>query len=273
MITGGTYQGDTGAPQMSAWPAYAPRLGAGLRNVRFANAGNSFNLGNIAGKLALPVGFGGLTPSIVPSARLPELAPTPAPFTQTPVPPAIDRRDLPPVKRQNWFDYWDQQALRPGPDWKDSLGGNVIRPDFIEAAKRGAGWAQAQGNIINQKENKSMDLGALITDLGSKFIDAKFAPPNPAFLPAAGAAAAAAAAAGAAGIGLPFVDVIPGMPDAKACGGRPVYKYHCGEYKWVYPKRRRRKALATQSDLRGLAALKGVLGQGKAFEVWIATHS
>ena len=118
-----------------------------------------------------------------------------------------------------------------------------------------------------------MDLGALITDLGSKFIDAKFAPSPAPFLPAAGAVGAAAAAAGALGVGLPFVDVIQGMPDARACGGRPVYKYHCGEYKWVYPKRRRRKALATQSDLRGLAALKGVLGQGKAFEVWIATHS
>ncbi len=262
MITGGTYQGDTGAPQMSAWPAYAPRLGAGLRNVRFANVGNSFNLGNIAGKLALPVGFGGLAPSIVPSARLPELAPTPAPFTQTPVPPAIDRRDLPPVKRQNWFDYWDEREQLT----------EVTLPKGWQAEIAGKGTI-GPPRIFPQTENKSMDLGALITDLGSKFIDAKFAPPNPAFLPAAGAAAAAAAAAGAAGIGLPFVDVIPGMPDARACGGRPVYKYHCGEYKWVYPKRRRRKALATQSDLRGLAALKGVLGQGKAFEVWIATHS
>ncbi len=254
---------------MSAWPAYAPRLGAGLRNVRFANVGNSFNLGNIAGKLALPVGFGGLAPSIVPSARLPELAPTPAPFAQTPIPPAIDRRDLPPVKRQNWFDYWEERdrpsSINLGKDWMSDPG-TIMDP-------WGSGGLPIVNATNNQKGNKSMDLGALITDLGSKFIDAKFAPPNPAFLPAAGAAAAAAAAAGAAGIGLPFVDVIPGMPDAKACGGRPVYKYHCGEYKWVYPKRRRRKALATQSDLRGLAALKGVLGQGKAFEVWIATHS
>jgi hypothetical protein len=124
--------------------------------------------------------------------------------------------------------------------------------------------------------SKSMDLGALISDLGSQYITAKYAPtpfmPPP--IPAGPAIAAGVGAAAASmGVGLPFVDVIPGMPDAKACGGRPVYKYHCGEYKWVYPKRRRRKALATQSDLRGLAALKGVLGQGKAFEVWIATHS
>ena len=38
-------------------------------------------------------------------------------------------------------------------------------------------------------------------------------------------------------------------------------------------RRRRRKMLATPSDLKQLAALKGVLGQGKAFETWIATRS
>ena len=38
-------------------------------------------------------------------------------------------------------------------------------------------------------------------------------------------------------------------------------------------ERRRRKMLATPSDLKQLAALKGVLGQGKAFETWIATRS
>ena len=38
-------------------------------------------------------------------------------------------------------------------------------------------------------------------------------------------------------------------------------------------RRRRRRRLATLSDIRDLAALKAVLGQGKAFETWIATHS
>ncbi len=56
-------------------------------------------------------------------------------------------------------------------------------------------------------------------------------------------------------------------------GGAPVFKSVCGVYKWVYPKRRRRKALATKGDLKDLAALKGILGGGKSFETWIATHS
>lgn len=37
--------------------------------------------------------------------------------------------------------------------------------------------------------------------------------------------------------------------------------------------RRRRRRLATASDLRDLAALQGILGNGKNFQVWIATHS
>lgn len=52
-----------------------------------------------------------------------------------------------------------------------------------------------------------------------------------------------------------------------------VYKKVCGQYRWVKQKRRRRKQLATQGDLRDLAALQGILGNGKAFQTWIATHA
>jgi hypothetical protein len=37
--------------------------------------------------------------------------------------------------------------------------------------------------------------------------------------------------------------------------------------------RRRRNRLATKADIKDLSALKGVLGGGKAFETWIATHN
>lgn len=36
--------------------------------------------------------------------------------------------------------------------------------------------------------------------------------------------------------------------------------------------RRRRRRLATHSDIKDLAALKAVLGSGKAFDTWIATR-
>lgn len=61
-------------------------------------------------------------------------------------------------------------------------------------------------------------------------------------------------------------------PPPRDCGASAVYKKVCGSYRWVYPKSRRRKQLLTKTDAKGLAALKGILGNGKAMEVWIATH-
>ena len=77
-------------------------------------------------------------------------------------------------------------------------------------------------------------------------------------------------------LNIPFVDVIPevgagGCAPLKGMVWNP--SANCGAGKWQKRSRRRRKRLATMGDLKDLAALKGVLGGGKAFEVWIATHS
>jgi len=74
------------------------------------------------------------------------------------------------------------------------------------------------------------------------------------------------------GGGIPGFDVIK-EPTLQNCGPKPVYKYSCGGYRWVYPKRRRRKQLLTNSDAAGLAKLKGLVGVGKTMDTWIATHS
>lgn len=75
---------------------------------------------------------------------------------------------------------------------------------------------------------------------------------------------------------VPSASPIPGaMPVSNSCDDPMrgyVYKKVCGEYRWVKPKRRRRRQLVTQSDARGIATLKGLLGTGKAFDTWIATH-
>lgn len=47
---------------------------------------------------------------------------------------------------------------------------------------------------------------------------------------------------------------------------------NCGLGKWRKKTRRRRKRLATKSDIADLSSLKTVLGGGKAFENWIATR-
>lgn len=52
-----------------------------------------------------------------------------------------------------------------------------------------------------------------------------------------------------------------------------ILKYTCGEWKWVKKRKRRRKRLATSSDIKDLSSLKGVLGGGKSFDLWIATHA
>lgn len=222
-------------------------------------------LGRISG---VPMGSGGGPTFQLPSVGLPPVVTGTANGEKIAIPEQIDRRDQPlpeapnVIQARDWFDYSE----------KKKLGIPVLAPT-------------ATSRLQTTTASKPMDLGKLITDLGSQYIQTRYAPTTgntgtifgqsaPAFLPPAviGGAAAGAAAAGL-DMGLPFVDVIPQPPSANCGGGKPVYKYHCGEYKWVYPKRRRRKALATQSDLKSLAALKGVLGQGKAFEVWIATHS
>ncbi len=69
--------------------------------------------------------------------------------------------------------------------------------------------------------------------------------------------------------------VIPGtggpMMVPANCAPTMIYNSHTG--KWTRKRRRRRRQLATRSDIRDLSALKGVLGNGKALESWIATHA
>lgn len=97
--------------------------------------------------------------------------------------------------------------------------------------------------IKAKQPEKTMDLGSLITDLGTAYIQTKYAQtPQPAVMQQP-----------VFDFGLepdiPFIDV--------------VRKKKC---------RRRRRRLATLSDIRDLAALKSVLGDGQNLKTWIATH-
>lgn len=107
--------------------------------------------------------------------------------------------------------------------------------------------------INNTTSGGSMDLGSIITDLGTSYIQAKYAPKpqvqaQPAYsLPQLGG------------------DIVDFFSDPATGQIIPVKKKK--------PCRRRRKRLATKSDLGDLAALKAILGNGEAFKAWIATHS
>jgi len=51
-----------------------------------------------------------------------------------------------------------------------------------------------------------------------------------------------------------------------------VLKKYCGQWRWIKQKGRRRKRLASHSDIKDLSSLLGILGNGKALQSWIATH-
>lgn len=110
-----------------------------------------------------------------------------------------------------------------------------------------------------------MDLGSLFGDLATTYIQTRYAQPT-------ASPTNTQIPVDTFGLDLPFVDVIPDNPGS-ACGDNMVYKKVCGQYKWVKQRKRRRKRLATASDIKDLTALKGVLGSGQALQSWIATHS
>jgi len=121
-------------------------------------------------------------------------------------------------------------------------------------------------------EESDVDLGDLLGQLGSAFINAKYAPPTiqPVSLaPTYGTGGMDGSVINPTpALGLPFVDVIP---EAGSKGMVYSPRANCGAGGWV-KRRRRRKRLATVSDIKDIAALKAVMGPSM-LKTWIATHS
>lgn len=136
----------------------------------------------------------------------------------------------------------------------------------------GRKWVDAPKVIPTVKE-KTLDLGDILGDV-NKILDIKdrLFPTTgpqittPAFFPEI-------PLGDFGGLGIPGADLVPNPPANAGCGGSAVYKKVCGAYKWVFPKRRRRKQLVTKSDAQGLATLKGIVGNGVVMQTWIATHA
>ncbi len=255
------YQGDTGAPMASAWPVFAPRLGASFRNPIFARIFPSLNTRYLTDLTNLPVGYGGLPPVLRQNAGVSQLAQSTTAAEEAALPEEIDRRDAPPsgtagnggIVRQarDWIEFWQL---------KDQ-GIEVLAPT---AASRAAAPAAATTSTTNG--NGSMDLGQLITDLGGQYIQARYGQAAPQYVPYQGPieATPALSRAGAAGIGVAAGELWDWFWDDES---------QCYKKAKKCKKRRRRKRLATVSDIADLAALKSILGNGDAFKTWIATHS
>ena len=135
----------------------------------------------------------------------------------------------------------------------------------------------------------ALDLGAILVDLGKQYIDARWGTPAyepwmssgagvtttnvatypngvgtgqvakqvflPAIISGGGITARIAGILGSLGLGL-AADEIAGIAGA-------ISKVKC---------KRRRRRLATHSDIKDLAALSAILGKGKLLETWVATR-
>lgn len=201
--------------------------------------------------IRVPVGEGELPTVVSTSEGLPELVPEARTQYALPIPPAIDRRDLPlqipPPDEDPIVPFW--------------TGGNLP-----------VHWGGPQSLMPTEDE----DMGWL-TDIYD-VVDASLGGVLPGGVPFG----TVTPTGGAIGVAQHLVApqpqqqvVMQQQAPAGHCGGgpSPVYKKVCGEYRWVYPKRRRRKALVTSGDAKGLATLKGIVGVGKTMDTWIATHS
>lgn len=261
MISGSYDLGPAGDFGGGVWPAFAPRLGSGLRNIQFGGFTPSFNSSKFVNLTGFPLGNGGLPAVLKPLSGLSQLVGTTTGTTEAPLLEQVDRRDIPlPETTQNggivrqardWVEFWrlkDQgiEVLAP------TAASRAATPPFLPTPTKTTG-------------NKSMDLGSLIKDLGSQYIQTKYMPRAPQQL--------------AQQVDFEFPDILGGLGGGVIGGlAGEALDYFMKEdgtigVKKKCKKRRRRKRLATVSDIADLAALKSILGNGDAFKTWIATHS
>lgn len=150
----------------------------------------------------------------------------------------------------------------------------------VQAEKTYSGWEPTGWDptvkIISTKPkggNVALDLGGLIGQLGGEYINARYGPNQGTqkyFEPVAYGPSNSPPAGGGYmdALGVPFVDVIPETSSKNAVWDP---RANCGQGKWIRKNKRRRRRLATASDIKDLAALNAVTS-GAQKNTWIATH-
>lgn len=182
---------------------------------------------------------------------------------KTGIPAPIDRRDIPPEEERLQVTlvplqkppHFDRTWYgKMGVKW-ETMTVDAKKQAILESAKYNAPTTPPIfPTATKTSTGGSMDLGSIITDLGKAYITTKYAPSTSAPLPTVQPAYSLPEMAG------DITDFFMGEDGTIV----PVKKKRC---------RRRRRRLATKSDLGDLAALKAILGNGEAFKAWIATHS
>jgi len=224
----------------------------------------------------VPVG-GGAVSVQQSSDGVPRVVPRAPGNEQTSIPPPIDRRDVPSNEEtlQRAKVYWSNVGGRwtlthPAVGRLDGLteaGMNQMSAELgIPTARQEAANTITPGTgtvgpitlpgpvATKPPEEQPMDLGQLLNtglDVYGRYLQTQQLQTTPV-------------------VNSPFVpdfieQYVPGFTE----DGSPVL---IPGQKKCKPRRRRRR-LATKSDLGDLAALKAILGNGEAFKAWIATHS
>ncbi len=130
----------------------------------------------------------------------------------------------------------------------------------------------------SEGSDMSLDLGSIITGVAGSYFNAKY---NPGQIVQQNVGVGSQPTYGTGGmdgsvipttpaVGVPFVDIIPEPPEGKGWLYRPATETCAG--KWIKRSRRRRRNLVTNSDIKGIAALRTVGGPALV-KTWIATHS
>ena len=207
-------------------------------------------------------------------------------LSRLPVGQAIDRRDLPREGR-------GLPTMGEFPEWTETA-------RIFEEATRVQSTPAApivQSTAVNTQGQKDMDLGNILNNI-SQAVDIYgryrgFTDPGPAVMgrtvprtqfvteerPGVGMDTFGIEPRSLGGVSL-YRPAISGSLAAKIAQGIAGLGLGLGavelaEIASVAAKtkcRRRRRRLATHSDIKDLAALKAVLGSGKAFDTWIATR-
>ncbi len=255
--------------------------GSGGRSGGFGDPLYNSGLRIELGWFGIPVGLGGIPYYIkIPSlSGLPELVQVPTPPETITTAPEIDRRDVTsdPEVIPDVIPFYATEGSLTAQDVAElaALGSEVI---WTTPGYAGPVAQAAPAQIINSQED---DVGwfedlydQIDTGLGG-WLPGGVPPglplPTPAFNTPVGGAAPTP-------VPMPPATVMPiAAPGAGCAPVDPmkgyVLKKYCGQWRWIKQKSSRRKRLATRSDIRDISALKGVLGNGKNLQAWIATHS
>lgn len=242
-------------------------------------------------RVDVPLGFP-TVPVFWPRITIPDLGkwieiflPTPAvsePFIGTiksPLPPhaepIIDVAELPGWYQANdgrWNSRWGSTDPRYVP-WSVAKLGLDPKPPKLTLPTTAA---PISGPVQKKEKPVALDLGNLIGDIFGSYIDARYTPSTPGFtIPAGPDYSTTPPGVNGAdpllrpALGFPGFDVTSGDSPGKGWLWKPATENCAG--KWIKRGRRRRKRLATASDIRDIASLKNV--GGPAFlKTWVATH-